>query len=60
MRERQMKSRGRPRLGAREALRREAERLRRDQIRRLLAMPMHRRVWFLRVPRPDGARGSSL
>jgi hypothetical protein len=41
-----------------EALRRESERDLREQIRRLLALPMNRRTHFLRVRLPGG--GSAL
>jgi hypothetical protein len=40
------------------ALRKESERDLIDQIRRLLALPMHKRVHFLRVRVPGG--GSTL
>lgn len=46
------------RIGWREALRRESELARDDMIRRLLAKPMHKRVWFLRVRHPGG--GSAI
>jgi hypothetical protein len=42
----------------RSALRRESERALREQIRRLLAKPMHERTHFLRVRLPGG--GSAL
>ncbi len=40
------------------ALARESERAQREQIRRLLALPMNRRTHFLRVRLPGG--GSAL
>jgi hypothetical protein len=40
------------------AMRRESVRQDRDQIRRLLALPMHKRTHFLRVRLPGG--GSAL
>lgn len=44
--------------GGRSALRRESDRALREQIRRLLALPMERRTHFLRVRLPGG--GSAL
>jgi hypothetical protein len=44
-------------MSQREALRLESERVRDDMIRRLLAKPMHKRVWFLRVRLPAGGSG---
>ncbi|MEK7402810.1 MAG: hypothetical protein AABZ80_10705 [Gemmatimonadota bacterium] len=43
----------------REALERESDRALGQQIRGRLALPMHKRVWFLRVWLPDGS-GSHL
>lgn len=37
-----------------EALRLESDRALREMIRQLLDLPMHRRVWFLRVRHPNG------
>jgi hypothetical protein len=41
-----------------EALKKETDRAEREQIRRLLALPMNKRTQFLRVRLPDG--GSAL
>ena len=59
-----MRKRGRSvkrtkRMGWREALRRESELARTEQIRGKLALPMNKRVGFLRVRLPDGS-GSHL
>lgn len=58
MPERKQSKRRREPRSAREALRRESDRLQRDQIRKLLAKPMRERVWFLRIRLPGG--GSTL
>jgi len=55
MRNRKPSVRRKRRMGWREALRRESDRARGEMIRGKLALPMAKRVGFLRVRLPDGS-----
>lgn len=59
MHSRRAPAKRRRRMSWREALRRESELARSQQIRAKLSLPMNKRVGFLRVRLPDGS-GSHL